>query len=54
MARLIEFQGKTIESGDWITGNVYFENNQLSPIDIKYYSRIFIDKVVNGQWLERL
>ena len=54
MARLIKFQGKTIETGDWITGNIYFENNRFSPIDIKYYGRIFIDKVVDGQRVERL
>ena len=54
MARLIDFQGKAIETGDWITGNVYFENNRHTTIDIKYYSRIFIDKVVDGHRIERL
>lgn len=54
MARLIEFQGKSITTGAWVTGNIYFENNLCNPFDLEYYNRVFIDKVVAGNRMERL
>ena len=44
MARFIEFQGKTITTGEWITGNLCFENNLYNQFEIKYSNCVYIER----------
>lgn len=44
MSRLIEFQGKTIANGKWITGNLYIENNLFYPPEPQYSNYVYIEK----------
>lgn len=54
MARLIEFQGKSIATGTWITGSIYFENNLCNQFELECCGRVFIDKLVAKNRTERL
>lgn len=48
MARIIEFQGKTISTGEWITGNLCFDNNLYNQFEIKYSNCVYIEHKLNS------
>lgn len=43
MARIIEFQGKTIAREEWITGNLIFENNLFNQYETQYSNCAYIE-----------
>lgn len=44
MARIIEFQGKTIKTGQWVTGNLSFANSKYSNFELQYHDSVFIEE----------
>lgn len=53
MARLIEFQGKTIVTNQWITGNLCFENSVCNHFEQPYFSSIYIEQRLDANTLVR-
>lgn len=43
MARLIEFQGKTFATGQWITGNLCIANSVYNSFELPYFYGVFIE-----------
>lgn len=48
MSRVIEFQGKTIADGKWISGNLYIENNLLNHPEYQYANYVYIEKQLDS------
>lgn len=44
MARVIEFQGKTITTGEWVTGNIIFANSKYSNFELQYHDSVYIEE----------
>lgn len=44
MARIIEFQGKTVKTGQWVTGNLTFANMKYNNFELKYHDSVFIEE----------
>ena len=42
MARVIEFQGKTIKGGKWITGILGYENILCNQFEAQYHEHVYI------------
>lgn len=53
VARIIEFQGKTITSGEWVTGNLLFENNLHNQYELQYTNCAFIECKLNSDSLTK-
>ena len=48
MARMIEFQGKTIATEEWITGNLIFENNLYNQYELQYSNCAYIERKLDS------
>jgi len=48
VSRIIEFQGKTIADGKWITGNIHFENNLINQHELLYSNCVYIESKLNS------
>lgn len=46
MAREIDFQGKTKDTGKWITGNLYFSNKSHNSFELQYFEGVQIETKV--------
>lgn len=53
MARLIEFQGKTIATGQWLTGNLCFGNSTYNHFELPYYNTIYIEHKLDANTLTK-
>lgn len=45
MARNIEFQGKSITTGEWVTGNLSFANNTRNYNELQYHDTAYIEQI---------
>lgn len=44
MARIIEFEGKTIKTGQWVTGNLSFANSKYNNFELQYHDSVYIEE----------
>lgn len=48
VARVIEFQGKTLKDGIWIVGSLHQENNLYNQQELRYSNCIYIERKINS------
>lgn len=48
MARIIEFQGKAIATGEWVTGNLVLENNLYNQYELQYDNCAYIERKLSA------